>query len=427
MTSRNLLTLLTLAAALLCACMPRAWSGEGKPIRIGIVTYLSGPGAGPMGLPARNAAELTFDALNAGALPAPHQAKGFGGNPVEIVLMDEAGSTSSVVTQFRNLVQGRNVDMVIGYISSGSCLAVAPSAEELKMLTVIFDCGTPRLFEDASYKYVFRTASHATMDSVAAAKYVREHFPRATRIAGINQNYAWGQDSWRDFEASMKVLVPGVETVSSQMPKLFSSQYGSEISALLGAKPDVIHCSFWGGDLEAFILQAVPRNVFGRSPVVFTTGEAEMHKLRDRIPDGTIIGARGPHSVFAPDNDLNRWFRNAYEKRFGLPPAFTAYHMVQAILGTKAAYEKARAAAGGNPDREQIVAAFRGLSFETPSGTTRMALGNGHQGIQGTAYGMTRRVGGRLTIVNVTRYAAEQVNPPEGVKSEDWIKSGFAR
>jgi branched-chain amino acid transport system substrate-binding protein len=75
MTSRNLLTLLTLAAALLCACMPRAWSGEGKPIRIGIVTYLSGPGAGPMGLPARNAAELTFDALNAGACRPPIRRK----------------------------------------------------------------------------------------------------------------------------------------------------------------------------------------------------------------------------------------------------------------------------------------------------------------------------------------------------------------
>ena len=40
---------------------------------------------------------------------------------------------------------------------------------------------------------------------------------------------------------------------------------------------------------------------------------------------------------------------------------------------------------------------------------------------------MTKMVGGKLTITNVTRYSAEQVNPPEGVKSEDWIKSGFAR
>jgi branched-chain amino acid transport system substrate-binding protein len=417
-----------LATLLLFAGAHYARSEETKPIRIGVVTFLSGPGAGPMGIPGRNATEMTFEALNAGTVPAPHQAKGFGGAPIEMVLTDEAGSTSSVVTQYRNLVDGRNVDMVIGYISSGSCMAVAPIAEELKMLTVIFDCGTPRLFEDASYKYVFRTASHATMDSVAAARYVREHLPNATRIAGINQNYSWGQDSWKDFEASMKALAPGVEVTTSQMPKLFSSQYGSEISVLLAGNPDVIHSSFWGGDLEAFILQAAPRDLFSRSAVVLTTGDAQLSNLGTRIPDGTIIGARGPHGVFAPDNELNRWFRKTYEKRYGVPPSFAAYHMVQAILGTKAAYEKAKSAANGKaPGTDQIITAFQGLSFETPSGTTKMALGNGHQGIQPMVYGMTKAVDGKLTMTNVTRYAAEQVNPPEGVKSEDWIKSGFAR
>ena len=411
----------------LAICVGCAWAQQAERIRIGIVTFLSGPGAGPFGVPARNAAELTFDALNAGVVPAPYQTKGFGGSPVEMVLLDEAGPVSSVVTQYRNLVQ-RDVDIVIGYVSSGSCLAVAPIAEELKKLTVFFNCGTPRVFEDSTYRYVFRTASHATMDGIAAAKYVREKFPDATRIAGINQNYAWGQDSWKDFETSMQVVVPGVQVTTSQMPKLFAGQYGAEISTLLGAKPDVIHSSLWGGDLEAFILQSAPRNLFKSSHVVFTTGETLIHRPQVQVPDGTILGARGPHSVFAPDNALNRWFKGAYETRYGAGPPFSSYHMVQAILGTKAAYEKAKATANGKaPDLDQIAAAFEGLSFETPSGTTKMALGNGHQGIQGTAYGMTRTIGGQVTITKVRRYPAEEVNPPEGVKSEDWIMSGFKR
>jgi branched-chain amino acid transport system substrate-binding protein len=265
------------------------------------------------------------------------------------------------------------------------------------------------------------------MDSVAAARYVRERLPNATRIAGLNQNYAWGQDSWRDFQASMKAVLPSVEIVSSQMPKLFSGQFGAEISALLNARPHVVHSSFWGGDLEAFILQAGPRGLFSRSPLVFVAGETELHRLKGMIPDGTIIGARGPHGPFAPDGPLNRWFKGTYDKRYGVPPPFPAYHMVQAILGTKAAYEKAKAGGARNPDAQQIAAAFRGLTFETPSGTTRMALGDGHQGIQGHAYGTTKSVGGQLTLVNVTRYAAEEVNPPAGVKSEDWIRAGFKR
>ena len=41
-------------------------------------------------------------------------------------------------------------------------------------LTVLFDCGTPRVFEEASYKYVFRTRPHATMDAVGAALLLAE-------------------------------------------------------------------------------------------------------------------------------------------------------------------------------------------------------------------------------------------------------------
>ena len=420
--------LLTLLSLCVLFAVANGASAQTKPIRIGVVTFLSGPGAAPFGIPARNAAELLFDALNAGKVPAPYQSKGFGDTPIEMVLLDEAGPPTGVATRYRHLVEKQNVDVVIGYISSGSCLAVAPIAEELEKLTVFFDCGTPRIFEDGNYRYVFRTAAHATMDNVAAAKYVKEKLPKAKRIAGMNQNYAWGQDSWRDFEASMKVLVPELKITTSQMPKLFAGQFGGEISALMSNRPDVIHSSFWGGDLEALILQGTPRGLFKRSKVVLTAGEIALNALGKRIPDGTIIGARGPHSMFAPDNALNRWFSKAYEQKFEMAPVFSSYHMVQAILGTKAAYEKAMAAGGGeSPSQEQIIAAFEGLTFETPSGKTEMKLGNGHQGVQGTAYGMTKRVGGKTIITNVIHYSAEEVNPPEGVRSEDWIRSGFQR
>ena len=108
------------------------------------------------------------------------------------------------MSEYRDLVQRQKVDAVIGYISSGDCLAVAPVAEELKTLTIFFDCGTPRIFEDGNYQYVFRTSPTATMDNVGAALYVRDVKPNLKSIAGINQNYAWGQDSWADFEASIK-------------------------------------------------------------------------------------------------------------------------------------------------------------------------------------------------------------------------------
>ena len=394
-----------------------------QPIRIGVVTFLSGGAAGPFGVPAKQGAEVIAEALNAGGKVPGYGVKGLGGAPIELVFVDEAGGTTKQVTEFRNLAQ--RVDVIIGYISSGDCLAVAPVAEELKKLTILFDCGSPRIFEDASYKYVFRTGATGTMDNVAAAMYVAEIKPNIQKIAGINQNYAWGQDSWNDFVAAIKVLKPGTQVGTAQWPQLMAGQYGAEISALLSSGADVVHCSFWGGDMEAFVLQGSPRGLFKKSTVVLTTGATAMQKLGNQVPDGTIIEARGPFDMFAPDTELNRWFRKAYADKLGAPPMYPPYKMAQAILGLKSAWEKGKAKNAA--DMPKVIAAFENLSYEGPGGQVRMALGKGHQAVQGMAIGTVKHEGGKVTYVNVKQYQAEKMNPPDGVKSEDWIKSGFKK
>jgi len=416
---------LAICSLVAAALAPAAAMGRDS-VKIGFVTFLSGPAAAPFGVPAKNAAEFVVEQLNAGKGPAPYRKKGYGGGSIETVIIDEAGSTTTQVTEYRNLVQRHNVDLVIGYVSSGNCLAIAPVAEELKKLTNFFDCGTPRIFEDASYRYVFRTSPTATMDSVGAALYVKDARPNVKTIAGINQNYAWGQDSWGDFEAAMKVLAPQVEVRTSQMPKLFAGQYNAEISALLGANADVIHSSFWDGDLEALILQGGPRGLMKKSITVLTAGETAMHKLGAQIPDGTVLGARGPFGPYAPDNRYNQWFLKGYMAKFSEQPNYASYQMAQAILGVKLAWEKAQESAGGKkPTNEQVAAALEHLNYEGPGGPVKMAIGKGHQAIMETAYGQTKLAGGKLTVVNVKRYPAEKVNPPEGMKAADWIKGGF--
>ncbi len=418
-----------MSIAALCAALTAepAAAQQAGAVKLGVVTFLSGAAAGPFGVPARNAAELTIEALNAGSLPPPYDKKGMNGQPIEMVIVDEAGGTTKQVTEFRNLVERQKVDAIIGYISSGDCLAIAPLADELKALTIFFDCGTPRIFEDKSYKYLFRTGAHAAMDNVAAARYLHARNKDIKTIAGINQNYAWGQDSWNDFKASMQTLNPGVKIATEQFPKLLAGQYGAEISALLVEKPDVVHSSFWGGDMEAFTLQGKARGVFDGRTVVMTAGEPAMFRMAPQIPDGMVIGARGPHGVFAPDNALNRWFRAAYSERYGTPPVYPSYKLVQAILGLKTAMEKAASGKPEKPATEAVISAFEGLSYETPSGRVDMNLGKGHQATQDMAYGTFRfdTAKGEPQLIDVVRYPAGCVNPPEGAKSEEWIKGGF--
>ena len=416
-----------LAAALLAGGVPAMAEDGGGTLKVGIVVFLSGPAAGPFGVPARNAAELMIENINAGTLPAPYNTKGVGGLTIQPVYIDEAGGTTTQVTELRNLVQREHVDAVIGYISSGSCLAVAPVAEELKVLTVLFDCGTPRIFEEASYKYVFRTAPHATMDSVGAARYIKQKLGDLSSYAGINQNYAWGQDSWRDFVLAMKALEPQATVSKELFPKLFAGEYGSEISALLVSGAGVLHSSLWGGDLESFIFQSVARGLPQRMPMVLTTAETAMFRLGAKLPDGVIVGARGPNGVLSQDTELNQWLQSQFTDRYGTPPIYSAYHMAQAMLGLKSAFDKAAKAKGGNPSTDDVIKAFANLTFESMDGPVEMTLGKGHQAVSGTAYGTYKfdKESGKPTIVDVVRYPADCVNPPKGTTSVEWLQAGM--
>lgn len=398
------------------------------PLKIGVITFLSGPAAPTFGVPAKNAAEMLAKELNAGKAPAPYAAKGFGGRALELIFVDENGGTTKQVTEYRNLIQQQNADMVVAYDGSGDCLAVAPVAEELKKLTVFFDCGTPRIFEDGSYKYVFRTGAVGTMDDVGAAMYLKRRNIKVNTYSGINQNYAWGQDAWNNFVAAMKQVYPQATIASTQFPKFMAGQFGAEISALMSKPADIIHSSFWGGDADAFVLQAAPRGFFKKTRFLLTPGESAIQTLGTKLPEGTIIGARGPFSVFAPNTPLNTWFHDTYLKSYKVLPNYNSYKMATALLGLKSAYEKAQSAnKGATPNQDQVIAAFEHLSYEGPGGRVEMALGKGHQAVYDIAYGTVKHVNGKVSVDNIIRIPWQEVTPPEGMKSEDWINSGFKK
>ena len=264
-------------------------------ITIAVPSFLTGGAAGPFGIPAMNGAKMVTDAINAGKLPAPYNTKGFGGATASVIRSRRRWwRHESKWPNIRNLVEKRNVDAIVGYISSGNCQALAPVAEELKQFTIFATCGTPRIFEEAARKYVLEQWVMLPADNVAAAMYVKEKFPDMKGYTGINQNYAWGQDSWRDFDLTLQQIMPNTKASDkTQFPKIFAGQYGSEISAMSLDKADLVHTSFWGGDLEAFIFQGAARGLFKKKIGVFTVGGTAAYRLGKKLPEWACSWARG--------------------------------------------------------------------------------------------------------------------------------------
>lgn len=426
-TQRQVRRLSTIAAAGLLA-LGMAGSAAAEEFRVGIVSFLSGQAADSFGVPAVNAAKVLIDAFNKGKAPAPFNKTGFGGLTIVPVYVDENGGATRQVQELRNLYEREKVDIVVGYVSSGDCLAVAPVAEEMKRFLILYDCGTPRIFEEANYKYVFRTASHGASDNVAAARYLKARNIKVNSFNMINQDYAWGQDSLKDFSLSMSALYPQAQVLADQRPKFGAGQYGTEISQLMSKPADVTHSSLWGGDLQAMILQASPRGLFKKTQFVLTAADHVLTPLGEKMPDGVILGARGAYGLMAPKSALNDWWWSLYQDAYKAYPVQAPYRMAQALLGLKLAAEKAMTANGGKkPTPEQLAAALRGSEWDSPGGRIKMALGDGQQAIQPTAIGRTRYDAARKMVVleDIQRFPAECVNPPVNMKSEEWLKAGF--
>ena len=406
------------AALTLSTALAGGAAAAEKPeaLKIGITTFLSGP-ASVFGVPAREAAEMIAENIN--------EAGGIDGVPIELFFIDEGAGAETLTSEYRRLVQDEGVDVTMASISSGNCLNLAPLAEDLEVLNLLWDCGTQRIFEEADYRYNFRTQANATPEMMAALLYLLKTEPDFETIAVVNQDYSWGRDSWQLFSEALKVLKPDVEVVAELFPKLGAPDFSAEVSRLLALQPDVILSTAWGGDLDTFVRQANQRGLTQSSTLVLPLAESSLQRLGGALPDGAIVGARGDHYFLHPefkDEERFQSFVAEFQERTGDYPIYSVFHMAQAFAALEAAYEKAIEANGGEwPEEAQVIDAMEGLEFQ---GYGRpVTIRPDHQGLEAQLVGVTRQTDEYdfPVIDEMMIFDARDLMPEPGTESIEWI------
>ncbi|MGF1621064.1 MAG: ABC transporter substrate-binding protein [Rhodomicrobiaceae bacterium] len=411
-----------LAAALL---LPGQLLAAEKPseLKVGITAFLSGP-ASVFGEPAKAAAEMMIEDMNAKG--------GIGGVPVRAFYVDEGAGGEALLAEYRRLVQDEKTDVMFAAISSGNCNTIAPLAEDLKILNFMWDCGTQRIFEEKDYRYVYRTQANATPEMLSTLLYLLKTKPDFKTIAVVNQDYAWGRDSWAIFSAALKALKPDVEVVAEFFPKFGAADFSTEISRLQAQRPDVILSTSWGGDLDTFVRQASQRGLTQTSTLVLPLAESSLERLGNALPPGHIVGARGEHYFLHPEKKSDPEFKKFVEDfkvKTGAYPIYPVFHMSQALAALKAAYDKAIEANGGEwPSHEQVVDQMDGLAFTGLGREVRIREDN--QGIEDQLLGTTINADGYAFPVldNMIMFDGDQITTPVGKESIEWLqtlKPGF--
>jgi branched-chain amino acid transport system substrate-binding protein len=387
-------------------------------LKLGITTFLSGP-ASVFGVPAKAAAEIMIDDLNAKG--------GIGGVKITPIFIDEGLGSDKLLSEYRRVVQDLDVRTMISAISSGNCNIVAPVAEDLKVLNIMWDCGTEKLLEEKKFRYVVRTQANATTEMVATVIYLLKTNPNFKTIAVVNQDYAWGRDSWEIFRNTLMALKPDVKVVGEFFPKFGASDFSTEVSRLSAIKPDVILSTSWGGDLDTFVRQSAQRGLFKQSTFVLPLAESSLERLGTTLPEGVIVGARGDHYFLHPetkDDAAHKQFIQKFKAKTDSYPIYSVYHMVQAFAGLKAGYDQAMKLNGGKwPSTEELADAMHTVEFKGFGRSIKMRADG--QGLEDQLLGVTKKsskfpfqVMDQMMII-----PADVTTTPVGQKSPEWVKA----
>ena len=392
---------------------------QSKPteLKVGITTFLSGP-ASVFGVPGMAAADLYIEQLNA--------AGGINGVKIVPTYIDEGVGADKLLSEYRRVAQETGTKVMLSAVSSGNCNIIAPVAEDLKVLNILWDCGTEKVLEEKRYRYVTRTQANATIEMLSTVLYLLKTKPDIKTIAVMNQDYAWGRDSWELFRNALLALKPDVKIVAELFPKFGATDYSTEISRLQALRPDVILSTSWGGDLDTFVRQASQRGLMKSSLLVLPLAESSLERLGTALPDGVIVGARGDHYFLHPqykDEPKLKNFTKKFQEKTGAYPIYPVFHMVQALDGLVAGYQKAiKINKGQWPSTEQVADAMRGLEFR---GLTGVKIREDGQGLEDQLLGVTRKVAGYNfpVLEKIMIYPADLISTPVGQKSPEWVKT----
>jgi branched-chain amino acid transport system substrate-binding protein len=153
----------TFAATTLSLAAAAAFAQAGAPIKIGVVTPLSGTYAG-IGQQVKWGLDLAAAQINAGG--------GVMGRKLELIYEDEEANPAVATQKAEKLFQVNKVDFLTGTVNSGSTLAVGQVAERNNRLMATTVSFADSITADKCSPNVFRVNARAGMQSAALADWM---------------------------------------------------------------------------------------------------------------------------------------------------------------------------------------------------------------------------------------------------------------
>jgi branched-chain amino acid transport system substrate-binding protein len=317
-----------------------------------------------------------------------------GGKKVEIIRKDSGGIAPDVAKRLaQELIVRDQVDILSGLILTPNALAVGDVSAQAQKFTVVMNAATSIITTKSPY--MTRTSTTTPMLNETLGTWAYKSGLR--KIYTMVSDFGPGQDAEAAFHQGFKDA--GGEIVGSVRFPVANPDFTAFVQRAKDTNPEGIYIWIPGGAQPAAVGKALAER--GIDPKV--------SKIlgQDVLADEHAINSMGEASVgiitssnydYNHPSPLNQAFVKAYNAEYGRNPdifsigGYDGMHLIYEALNK----------AGGKTDGESLIAAAKGLAWESPRGP--MSIDPETRDVVETVYiRRVEKVGGGLRNVEIDK------------------------
>jgi branched-chain amino acid transport system substrate-binding protein len=324
------------------------------------------------------------------------------GKRIELIRKDTGGVAPDVAKRLaQELIVRDKVDLLAGFVLTPNALAAGDVSAEAKKFMVVMNAATA----------IITTKSPYMVRTSVTIPQLNETFGAWARKSGIKQvytmvsDYGPGHDAEQSFQRGFKEA--GGEVVGAVRFPVANPDFAPFVQRAKDLNPEAIFIFVPGGVQPAAIGKALAeRGLDPRKTRILGQGELTEDEARASMGEAALGIITVFHYDHNHDSAMNRTFVKAFQDVSGgrNPNLFAiggydGMHLIYEVL----------AKTGGNTDAQALVAAAKGLQWESPRGP--VAIDPDTRDIVQTVYiRRVERVGGQL--LNVEFDKVEKVKDP---------------
>ncbi len=316
-------------------------------VKVGLILPLTGPFA-PTGRQIEGGAKLYMQQYG----------DKVAGKKIELIVRDDGNVADATKRIAQELIVNDKVSVIAGFGLTPLALATAPVSAEAKVPQIIMGAATA-IIPDRS-PYIVRTSMVTNQITVGIADWAPKSGLK--KVVTLVTDYAPGIDIEKAFSERFKAS--GGQIVEQLRVPLANPDFAPFLQRVRDAKPDGLFVFVPAGVGAIFMKQFVERGLDKSGIRLIGTGDMTDDDILNNIGDVALGLITSHHYSAAHPSEMNKKFVAEFKKLNNKRPNFMGVSGYDGMAVLYKALEKTK----GNANGDALVAAMKGLAWESPRG-----------------------------------------------------------